>query len=167
MTDALLEQSWAVQVPGTPVPQGSMTCKGSRGPRKHNIESANKKTLMPWRQQIEAGGRILPISGLTGPVTVEATFTIARPASHYRTGRNAHLLKDGAPRWPHQSHGSAGGNGDDDKFARAVLDGLADAGVYGNDIQVCHLNVWKCYPDTPGCPDRLAEPGAVIRVWPL
>jgi hypothetical protein len=31
MTGALLEQSWAVQIPGIPKPKGSMKCVGARG----------------------------------------------------------------------------------------------------------------------------------------
>jgi hypothetical protein len=56
---------------------------------------------------------------------------------------------------------------DVDKLARAILDGLTMSKLYGDDSQVCRLTITKCYPDTPGVPDRLDHPGAVIRVGPI
>lgn len=163
---SVLDREYGVQVVGTPAPKGSMRCIGQRGQVKHCLVEDNDDTA-PWRSRIELAGRKFPVAGLAGPVGVEVTITIARPKSHYRTGRNTHLLKATAPAWPHRSHASAGGNGDADKFGRNVLDGLADAGLYGNDIQVVELMSRKCYPDTPRCPDRLPRPGAVIRIYPI
>jgi hypothetical protein len=37
---------------------------------------------------------------ITGPVRVWVRFTFTRPPSHYRTGRNAHLVRDAAPTSP-------------------------------------------------------------------
>lgn len=161
-----LDDEYGVQVTGRPAPKGSMTCVGQRGKRKHVLVEDNADTA-PWRARVELAGRKFPVAGLDGPVGVEVTVTIERPPSHYRrTSGGAHLLKADAPAWPHRSHGKYGGNGDADKYARNILDGLADAGLYGNDIQVVELTSRKCYPDTP-CPDRLPRPGAVIRIYPL
>ena len=34
----------------------------------------------------------------TGPIAIGFEFVFSRPKSHYRTGKNAHLLRDNAPR---------------------------------------------------------------------
>ena len=39
----------------------------------------------------------LPDKPLTGPLSVECTFTFKRPKAHFRTGKNAGVLKDSAP----------------------------------------------------------------------
>ena len=163
MTDDL-----AVMIHGIPAPKGSMKCvaKHAPGHRAQLIED-HRVGQKEWRAQIvkvgialrrKAGGQI------TGPVEVCATMTLPRPKSHYRTGRNAHIVRDDAPLWP-----CIVGSKDDDKLARLLLDGLCDkpAALFADDAQICHLDVWKSYPDTPGCPDRLDQPGAVIRVYRL
>ena len=38
-----------------------------------------------------------PNRALKGPVAISITFHCKRPKSHYRTGKNSHLLKSGAP----------------------------------------------------------------------
>lgn len=152
-----LEQPVGVKVPGDPRPKGSMVCRVSaRHPLREQVD--NKA----WRRRVVLGGAKLPIRGLTGPIGISVTFTIPRPPSHYRTGRNAHLLRHAAPTWP-DGHGT----GDVDKLTRLVFDALQDAGVLSNDAQVVNAAVWKCYPDTPGCPDRLERPGALIRLYPI
>jgi hypothetical protein len=61
------------------------------------------------------------------------------------------------------------GHGDADKLGRAILDGLKDGDLYGNDAQVCGITSWKRYPDSPSVPwidprDHLDRPGVVIRI---
>jgi Holliday junction resolvase RusA-like endonuclease len=160
MTGALLEQSWAVQIPGLPKPKGSMKCVGARGRIKHVlVEQVDNKA---WRKQVTAAGLLLPVRDLGGPIAITVTFTLPRPPSHYGTGRNAHRLKPDAPTWPHHH-----GTGDLDKLMRLIADALEDARVFHNDAQIVHGDVWKCYPDTRDCPDRLPEPGAIIRIHPI
>lgn len=151
----------AVRVFGLPAPKGSLKCIGARGKRGHVLieDSTNTK---PWRELVEKAGRALPVTGLAGPVGLEVTLTLPRPKSHYGTGRNATVLKASSPLWPisHQA-------GDTDKLERTVLDGLQDAGLFVDDCLVVELTGRKVYPDTPGVPDRLDRPGAVIRVYPI
>lgn len=150
-----LTRPYAVRIWGQPVPQGSMTCVGRGG--FHNVQPANAKTLKPWRKQVVAAGRHLlgnigaPIAG---PVGVEVTLTVPRPAS----------VPPGARPWPT----ARGKNSlDVDKGARAILDGLQDSGLVTDDAQVVELIARKVYPDTPDAPDALPRPGAVIRVYPI
>lgn len=146
---------WSVRITGAlPVPQGSMTCVG-RGNR-HNVQPSNKAELHRWRAQVVRAGRALPVTQLAGPIGVQVTFTLPRPASVPLRARP----------WP-QSKGP--GTGDIDKLLRAVLDGLTEAGLWRDDSQVCDARAVKAYPDTPGpeAADRLDQPGVVIRVWTL
>jgi Holliday junction resolvase RusA-like endonuclease len=146
---------WAVQVFGDPAPQGSMTCK-ARHVTKPNLQPSNEKELKAWRSRVEKAGRALPVTGLVGPLRVVATHTIARPRTVPLRVRA----------WPMVV------SADVDKLARALLDGLASSGVFGNDAQVCGLTVWKRYPDSPSVPwidraDHLDRPGVVIRIYPI
>jgi Holliday junction resolvase RusA-like endonuclease len=83
---------------------------------------------------------------LTGPLGVEITFTLRKPAS--------------APKrrvtWPDRRP-------DLDKLLRSTFDGL-DC-IWGDDSQVVEVTARKVYPDE-GI-DALRTPGAVIRVWRL
>jgi hypothetical protein len=150
---------WAVMVYGDAAPQGSMTCK-AKHVTKPNLQPANETELKRWRALVGKAGRALPVSGLVGPLYVVATHTIARPRTVPLRVRA----------WPMVT--GSKGHGDVDKFGRALLDGLAEEGVYGNDAQVCGLHVWKRYPDSPSCPwidarDHLDRPGVVIRIYPI
>lgn len=54
------------------------------------------------------------------------TFHLPRPKGHYRTGANAHLLRDSAPEQPSVKP-------DLDKLVRSTMDGLSEAGVWHDD----------------------------------
>lgn len=71
-------------------------------------------------------------------VIVEATFWFAHPKSHYRTGRNAHLLREAAP----IEHATAP---DLDKLQRALGDALTQAGVIHDDRLICTWIASKRY----------------------
>lgn len=151
MSDALLEQSWAVQIPGVPAPKGSMLLR--KLPDGRTILVEDNKATKPWRAKVKAAGLLLSRrigGGIAGPVGIEVTFTMERPPS----------VPAGKRAWPHVR-----GSNDIDKLARCVLDGLQDSQVFTDDSQVCELIARKAYVDTPGCPDRMDRPGAVIRLW--
>jgi crossover junction endodeoxyribonuclease RusA len=80
---------------------------------------------------------------LAGPVALLAVFSLPRPKGHYRTGRNAHLLKESAPNFP-------AGRPDLDKLLRALLDGLTAGGAWLDDSQVAQLAATKEWGQ-PGC----------------
>lgn len=160
---AALEQPCGVWVPGIPKPKGSMKCVGKRGKVKHKLLEQVDNTA--WRRRVTLAGAKLPVQGITGPVGLSVTFTLPRPQSHYGTGRNAHRLKPDAPAWP-----TGHGTGDWEKLARIIGDAWqtkGGAGVLADDAQIVNGTVWKCYPDTRGCPDRRDQPGAVIRLYPI
>lgn len=76
---------------------------------------------------------------IEGPLRARLRFILPRPKSHYRTGRNSHLVKDGAPGYPHQ---------DVDNFIKGALDVLNGV-VYRDDTQVVEVTAIKEYGD-PG-----------------
>jgi Holliday junction resolvase RusA-like endonuclease len=178
-----------------PSPQGSKSARSScyqdaqKCPRcKHdhlvriNLTEA-VKGLKDWRKVVTLHARAAKakagLATITGPVLLAVTFTLARPKSHYRTGRYAHLLCDGAPDWPEDPP-------DVSKLARAIEDALTDAKVWKDDSQVVdYIRQAKLYPPYPlrGGPwpavpaaadpfavagvegaDALDVPGVVIRV---
>jgi Holliday junction resolvase RusA-like endonuclease len=115
------------------------------------VESS--KAVGPWREAVRAETQRIMAVPLAGPVSVEAIFWLKRPQGHYRTGRNAHLLRDSAPDW-------SCGKPDLDKLARAILDGLTEGGAWKDDGQVASLYVRKRYatPGTmPGCTIWIGE----------
>jgi crossover junction endodeoxyribonuclease RusA len=76
---------------------------------------------------------------LLGPVSVRVTFAFPRPKSHFRTGKNAHLLRDDHPFYKQ-------GKPDTDKLQRAIGDSLTGV-VMRDDSQIVHWNVRKLYDD--------------------
>lgn len=131
----------AIRIYGTPIPQGSKTPVTRKG--RPALIDANAATLAPWREHVraEAADACTYHDTITGPVRVWVRFTFDRPPSHYRTGRNAHLLKDTSPRFPGRSCG------DVDKLQRAIFDALTDARVWADDTQVVDVRARKFYAD--------------------
>ncbi len=130
---------------GVPAPQGSKRHVGNGV----MVESSAK--VKPWREAVKwavsdavgiVAGRLylFPMS----PLRVEVMFVLPRPRGHYRTGRNAHLLRDAAPRRP-------AGKPDIDKLVRSTFDAMSDAGVWRDDSQVATVLALKVY-EAPGRP---------------
>lgn len=147
-----------ITVVGLPAPQGSKRHVGN------GVMIESSKKVKPWRQDvkhaaIDATDAFPDWTILDGPLAVAMTFTFARPKGHYRTGRNAHLLRDAAPVRP-------AGMPDLSKIARSTEDALTGV-VWADDARVVeYVRLGKWYART-GAPDVLAVPGCVIRVWPL
>lgn len=135
---------FAVFVPGDPATQGSKRYLGV-GPsgKVRAVESGGQK-LSVWRADIrDTILRALPEDHRlhTGPMSVTLMFLLARPRSHFRTGRNSHLLRESAPEYPAKKP-------DIDKLTRAALDAVGSTGkVWADDAQVVHLNVQKMYTE--------------------
>jgi Holliday junction resolvase RusA-like endonuclease len=142
---------------GKPITQGSKT-KNAYGATYDD----NAKTLKPWREAVKTAAlEVMQLADrLTGPVHVDATFCFDRPAGHYRTGRNAHLLRDSAPRWP-----ATRNSGDLDKLVRAGLDALVDAGVMTDDSLVVAITTRKVWAGEHE--DALHIPGARLEIRPV
>jgi Holliday junction resolvase RusA-like endonuclease len=125
-------------VHGVPAPQGSKRHVGN------GVMVESSKRVKPWRQDVQAAaeeallGSVPYLTLWDGPVAVEITFRFARPKGHYRTGRNAHILREAAPQHPNVRP-------DIDKTTRAVLDALKTAGALKDDAQVTDLHAVKRY----------------------
>ncbi|MDO5533211.1 MAG: RusA family crossover junction endodeoxyribonuclease [Propionibacteriaceae bacterium] len=130
--------SAAFFVPGIPAPQGSKRAYANRRTGRVQLVEMSKR-VKPWRAAVKAAAEAEGVR-IRGAVYVYLGFFLPRPRSHYRTGRNAHLLRDHAPRWP-TSHAV----GDLDKLTRSTLDGLTAGGVLDDDADVVKMFVEKAY----------------------
>lgn len=117
-------------VAGIPIPQGSKTAYVVKG--RAVLADANAKKLKPWRKEITRVARAawLDRDQLAGAVRVLTVFVFERPKS---VKRRLPWVKPDA-----------------DKLARAVLDGVTDAGLWKDDCQVVRLVVEKVYGAAPG-----------------
>jgi Holliday junction resolvase RusA-like endonuclease len=139
----------SVEVPGLPLPQGSKkigTYKVAGIIRRSIID--NNPRLAQWRMQItnytrQAMADATVAFPIEGPISVDITFFMPRPQSHYGTGKNERILKPSAPDLP--THAP-----DLDKLVRSILDGCTDAGTWHDDAQV--VNIWaiKMYAEDRG-----------------
>lgn len=125
-------------VHGQPAMQGSKKHVG-RG----IMVEASKRTK-PWRDNVRATTAAAVACDdwerLDGPVEVRLLFCFDRPAGHYRTGRNATLLRDNAPLFPANRS-----SGDVDKMQRAIFDAVVDAGAIKDDAQIVRVRVAKVW----------------------
>lgn len=127
------------KVVGTPRPKGSLICRGPRycpkcktTPIVHPVteDDTPGKDGAKWRTQLQKAGDALRVrNGFTyeGPVTVDATFVMDRPAAAAKR------------RWPHVRP-------DLDKLCRMLLDALTSSHVIHDDSLVVELVARKCYP---------------------
>lgn len=127
------------EVMGTPIPQGS------KSSTRWGMREANPKTR-PWRDQIawEARAAMGHEPPLEGPCTVNATFWMPRPKSHYRANGQ---IKPTAPVYSDKRP-------DVDKLLRALCDGMTTAGVWKDDSQAVRIEASKRYVINgvqPGC----------------
>lgn len=132
-------QPLSFTVPGIPTPAGSHRAFVVNG---RAVVTHDSKKTKPWRQDVVSAA-VEALNGqppLLGPVEVAVEFVMPRPKSHWRTGRNAHLLREAAPTWP-------AGKPDLDKLLRNLFDALTAAGVFRDDAQVVSVDATKTYVD--------------------
>lgn len=143
------------EVLGRPQPAGSKRAFAIR--RKGVITGIavtdDAKGSRPWKDSVIVAARdaLNGAKPLTGPLQLDVAFYVSRPAGHYGTGRNRHLVKASSPRYPAVRP-------DATKLLRAVEDAMTEAGVWRDDAQVVAQTVVKYY----GSPDR-----AEIEVLPV
>ena len=77
------------------------------------------------------------------PVAVTITFYLPRPKNHYGTGKNSHIMKESAPKYPCKVP-------DIDNLIKSVLDGL-NKFAFEDDKQVIALTGYKFYAMTVPC----------------
>jgi Holliday junction resolvase RusA-like endonuclease len=152
---------------GRPAPQGSKQAyaiyRGKAGAKTFTGKIAQvemSKYVKPWRAEVSAAARALGIrEPFEGPLVACMVFTIARPKSHFRTGRNAHLLRDSAPVAPT-------GTPDFSKLVRATEDAMTGIVWKDDALVVRYEDSGKVYAGSAEA-DALDQPGAVIRVRPF
>ena len=110
-----------IEVNGNPVAQ-----KRHRHTRTGHVYDPSSKDKELWKKML---ARYAISKPLADELVVLLRFTIARPKSHYRTGKNAHLIKSSAPKKHIQRP-------DIDNFVKFYLDVLQDMGMYENDSQI-------------------------------
>jgi crossover junction endodeoxyribonuclease RusA len=134
----------------TPRPQGSKRHVG-----KGIMVESGGQPLRSWREAVkQAALDNLPKGHVPfdGPVSVDVTFYLARPRSHYRTGSKAALRRHDAPQFPHRLP-------DVDKLLRSCLDALTAAGVWTDDARVVNVLAMKRY-----CGLKMTTPGAQVVI---
>jgi Holliday junction resolvase RusA-like endonuclease len=138
-------QPTSLWIPGCPRTKGSLRAIPRSGGGVYMTEGVAGSSA--WRKRMadvaRAGGRR---HGRQVPIEVSGVFVMPRR----RTARD----DAAAP--------LAARDGDIDKLARNALDAFQDAGVYEEDVQVCHLDLWKVYAPAAGMPH-----GAMLTVVEL
>lgn len=139
------------RVIGTPRPGGSKTAFYNKKAGRAMIVDACK-TSKTWRQDVVAYALpVKPAALLDGCLKLEVIFYLPRPKGHYRTGKNAHLLKDDAPPFPNTMP-------DTTKLLRSTEDALTKI-LWLDDARITDQNARKRYC-LPG-----QAPGASIEVY--
>jgi Holliday junction resolvase RusA-like endonuclease len=126
------------RVDGIPQPQGSKKALPNRATGRAMMVDANAKAK-PWMAAVSAEAAQAMDGGelLQGPLGLTAYFKFPRPKSHYRTGKNAHLLSERAP----ADHDK---KPDCDKLIRAIGDAMTGI-VYHDDAQIAQVFATKTY----------------------
>jgi crossover junction endodeoxyribonuclease RusA len=145
-----------VAVNGEPAPQGSKSFKGiAKNGRAIMVESSRR--VKPWRHRVQDAfeGEIRALADrfpgmfpLTGPVALELTFTMRKPASAPKRRRTFPVKRP-----------------DVDKLLRAVLDAGTAAGLWCDDSQVVDLSTRKAFPAEH--PDAGSVPGIRAFIYTI
>ena len=143
------------EVHGTPAPKGSARAimRGGRPQLVPGSSNVNRDAQRHWVAEVRKAAR--NVRALRGVVWVSIEFRLARPRSHFGTGKNEGRLKRSAPAYP-------GVKPDVDKLARCTLDALTEL-AFEDDARIVNLHVGKEYA-TAAAPE-----GAVITIgrWPI
>lgn len=148
---------YVFDVHGNPAPQGSKRHVG----RGVMVESS--KHVKPWRAAVTAAAvdefqRLGRISLIDGPIVAEMIFSFVRPRSHFRSGKNSALLREGMPPQPPVMP-------DLSKLARSTEDAISKV-LWTDDARIVeYRRLAKVYVNEDV--DALASPGARIRVFAL
>jgi Holliday junction resolvase RusA-like endonuclease len=149
---------FTVTVYGRPQPAGSKRAFVNKHTGRASVVDAAKHSR-PWKQDV-AGAALKACGGvpllLDAPLILTVRFFLTRPKGHYRTGKNAHLLRETAPGYPT-------GRPDTTKLLRAVEDALTSI-VWTDDSRVVYQVASKHY----GTPERCEIDVAVapVPIWP-
>jgi Holliday junction resolvase RusA-like endonuclease len=124
--------------PGIPRPGGSKTYKGRSKAGRAILVDASKYGK-DWRAMVALACADASRAALEGPLSMDVTFIMPRPKSHYRANG---ALKDSAPVY-HTSKPDA------TKLMRSTEDALTGI-AWRDDAQVVRQTVVKMYGERPG-----------------
>ena len=106
----------SLSIPFTPVaavrPKVTRWSTYYPGPYGEYLPTVREWLSMEWKD-----------SPVTYPLSVLLEFHVPRKPSHYRAGRNSHLVKSSAPEYPHP---------DIDNFVKGALDVMSGS-IYEDD----------------------------------
>ena len=130
-------------VPGKAQPAGSKTPGRNFKTGAMFVRESNPRAGQ-WKTDVKKFAKDAYPSGrpIRGAVKVRCIFHILRPKGHYRSGKNSHLLRDSAPKYPVTKPDST-------KLFRGTEDSLKHI-ILADDSQVVKQYVAKRYSDTPG-----------------
>lgn len=142
-----------IYVSGKPKPAGSKRAfvlkKGGVYTGKAIVTDACA-TSRDWKIDVQHAARdAYKGNPLEGPLKLVLCFLLERPKSHYRTGRNAHLLRLEAPPYPASKP-------DATKLCRAVEDALTGI-VWKDDAQIVTQKISKRYSGSAGVQIEIHE----------
>ena len=144
---------FSFRVLGTPKPQPRVRAWFNKKTGRAAVFDPG--TADGWKSCVAVAAKgVIPAAPLECPIRLTIYFYLARPKSHFGTGKNAAKLKVSAPAWPHEGRGY----GDFDNLAKSVADVLTEMGAWKDDGQVCHAIVMKTYAEG----EKL--PGALVMV---
>lgn len=84
----------------------------------------------------------MPSEKMTNPIKCGLNFYCKRPKSHYKTGKNSHILKETSPKYNTN-------NKDLDNMVKFILDAL-NGKLYIDDCQIVEINCKKLYSEGNG-----------------
>lgn len=103
--------------------------------RQYDPDAAKKKGLLQIVQEHA------PVEPWLGPLHADVVFIFTRPKSHFRTGKNSHILRDDAPTY-HTSRN------DIDNLCKMVFDAINGV-FFKDDGQIASLVALKVYGPQP------------------
>lgn len=136
-------------VAGIPKPAGSK--RGFYIPKlKRVIITDANPNSKDWKTDVKHAAQEVYSGPLLGcAIYLKLTFYMLRPKSHYRSGKNATTVKDGAPIYP-------AGKPDVLKLARGVEDALTQI-IWKDDAQIVSEKLLKRYGEMPGVQIEIME----------
>lgn len=129
-------------VPGIPVPKGSAKAFVNKRTGRAQVVQDNADRQKPWASLISFTAQQAGAVVTDGPMYLTILFNMPRPKSHFRTGKNAAMLKADAPKY-HTS------KPDLDKLIRCVKDALTGV-AWVDDSQVVQVRAAKVFNHNPG-----------------
>ena len=115
-----------------------MSLKRHRHRLKGGTYDPSKKDKDEFVKKIENW----PEEKMSKPIHCILYFYCKRPKSHYKTGKNAHLLKETSPKYNTN-------NKDLDNMVKFVLDALNEK-LYVDDCQIIEIQCKKLYMEGEG-----------------